>query len=172
MRLCLSLLNRLKSGQIWLCVVVVMLFMMYYFHQTRQRKQFSTAVELRLKLSSHPEEGIWQSAGLQLRPGRDSLQRYHRSKGLNRYILSLNYWEQFTMATVNLFGLVCLGKLWNATTVQPFTFNSRLYGLRNLKPGRFVYLLCKAACFPRASGHLSLHSCCWLVLYYSHRGGT
>ncbi len=54
---------------------------------------------------------------------------------LNRYILSLNYWEQLTMATANLFSLVCLGKLWNTTIVQPFTYNSRLYGLRNFKPG-------------------------------------
>ena len=54
---------------------------------------------------------------------------------VQRYIFSLNYWEQFTMATVNLLGLVCLGEKWNATTVQPFTYNSRLYGLRNFKPG-------------------------------------
>lgn len=53
----------------------------------------------------------------------------------SRFILSLNYWEQFTMATANLLSLVCLGDNWNATTVQPFTYNSRLYGLRNFKPG-------------------------------------
>lgn len=53
----------------------------------------------------------------------------------HRFIFSLNYWEQFTMATVNLLSLVCLGNKWNATTVQPYTFNSRLYGLRNFKPG-------------------------------------
>lgn len=51
------------------------------------------------------------------------------------FILSLNYWEQFTMATGNLLSLICLGSKWNATVVQPFTFNSRLYGLRNFKPG-------------------------------------
>lgn len=55
--------------------------------------------------------------------------------GRSRYILSLNYWEQFTMATGNLLSLVCLGNSWNASTVQPFTYNSRLYGLTNFKPG-------------------------------------
>lgn len=51
-----------------------------------------------------------------------------------RFVFSLNYWEQLTMATVNLLGLVCLGSRWDAITVQPYTFNSRLYGLRNFKP--------------------------------------
>ena len=55
--------------------------------------------------------------------------------GGHTFILSLNYWEQFTMATANLLALICLGSKWNATTVQPFTFNSRLYGLRDFKPG-------------------------------------
>ena len=133
MRLCS--LSRLKSGQLWLSVVLLMLFLIYCFHQSRPRREYSNAAERRIKLSSNLDEIVQQSADLQLRPARGGLQRHHRSKHLNRYILSLNYWEQFTMATVNLFGLVCLGKLWNATTVQPFTFNSRLYGLRNLKPG-------------------------------------
>lgn len=67
------------------------------------------------------------------------LQKQHDEGGYGdhhgTFILSLNYWEQFTMATANLLGLICLGSKWNATTVQPFTFNSRLYGLRDFKPG-------------------------------------
>lgn len=53
----------------------------------------------------------------------------------SRYMLGLNYWEQLTMATGNMFSLVCLGKWWNITIVKPFTYNSRLYGLRRFKPG-------------------------------------
>lgn len=59
--------------------------------------------------------------------------------GRSRFIMGLNYWEQFTMATANLLSLVCLGNSWNATIVQPFTFNSRLYGLPNFKPGKWRY---------------------------------
>lgn len=131
----LGLLSRLTSGQFWLSVVLLMLFSMYCFHQSRPTRELAAAAERQIKLSSNLEEGVRHFSDLQLRPAREGLLRHHRSKRLNRYILSLNYWEQLTMATVNLFGLVCLGKLWNATTVQPFTSNSRLYGLRNLKPG-------------------------------------
>jgi len=105
---------------------------MYCFHRSRPTRHLSTAVNLRLKFSNF-DENVQQSDFHRMQPGRH---RYHRSKRLNRYIMSLNYWEQFSMATVNLVSLVCLGELWNATTVQPFTFNSRLYGLRNLKPGK------------------------------------
>ena len=64
---------------------------------------------------------------------------YYSSGGpANRFILGLNYWEQLTMATSNLLSLICLGEQWNAVTVQPFTFNSRLYGLQHFKPGKCV----------------------------------
>lgn len=62
----------------------------------------------------------------------------HSRGAHKRFIVSLNYWEQFTMATGNLLSLVCLGSKWNATIVQPYTFNSRLYGLRNFKPGTVI----------------------------------
>lgn len=58
----------------------------------------------------------------------------------NRFILGLNYWEQLTMATFNLFQLVCLADSWNASVVQPFTLNSRLYGLKTFKAGEFYKL--------------------------------
>ena len=38
------------------------------------------------------------------------------------------------MATSNLLKLVCLAAQWSARTVQPFTLNSRLYGLKYFKP--------------------------------------
>ena len=139
MKLCLP--GRLTRSHLWLSAVLLTLFMMYGFHQSRPRRDFSTAVNVRLKFSTNLEETLGQPGAFPLQPGRHRLQRYHRSKRLNRYILSLNYWEQFSMATVNLFNLVCLGELWNATTVQPFTFNSRLYGLRNLKPGKVLFSL-------------------------------
>ena len=37
------------------------------------------------------------------------------------------------MATLNFFKLSCLASKWNARTVKPFTYNSRLYGLKNFK---------------------------------------
>ena len=52
-----------------------------------------------------------------------------------RFVLGLNYWEQLTMATINMYRLICLGERWNASVVQPFTLDSRLYGLRNFKAG-------------------------------------
>ena len=59
------------------------------------------------------------------------------SHSVHRYILSLSYWEQLTMGVRNLFSVACFGSLWNMTVVQPFTYNSRLYGLPNLKPGEY-----------------------------------
>lgn len=60
----------------------------------------------------------------------------HASKQASRFLLGLNYWEQMTMATINLFQLVCLADSWNSSVVQPFTLDSRLYGLRNFKAGK------------------------------------
>lgn len=55
---------------------------------------------------------------------------------MNRFIIGINYWEQLTMAMINMYRLVCLGERWNASVVQPFTLDSRLYGLRNFKAGK------------------------------------
>lgn len=54
-------------------------------------------------------------------------------EGGQRFVLGLNYWEQFNMAVANFFKLTCLAEQWNARTVLPFTFNSRLYGLQYFK---------------------------------------
>lgn len=67
-----------------------------------------------------------------------------KNSNVYRYMLSLSYWEQLTMAVRNLFSLTCFGSTWNMSVVQPFTYNSRLYGLPNFKPGesiasRFVF---------------------------------
>lgn len=128
-----GLLSRLKSFQFWVTLVLGVMVMFYYLHLSKHNQELALARDIQTtKFSSNLDGNPHQS---KLLADYGSLQRYHRSRHLNRYILSLNYWEQFTMATVNLFSLVCLGKKWNATTVQPFTFNSRLYGLRNFKPG-------------------------------------
>lgn len=55
-----------------------------------------------------------------------------------RFVLGLNFWEQMNMATVNFLKLCCLASKWNATTVKPFTYNSRFYGLRNFKADDYV----------------------------------
>lgn len=52
----------------------------------------------------------------------------------HRFVLGLNFWEQFNMATANMLQLVCLAAQWNARTVQPYTQNSRLYGLKHFRP--------------------------------------
>ena len=60
-------------------------------------------------------------------------QHFNFSASEQRFVLGLNFWEQMNMATVNFFKLCCLASKWNATTVKPFTYNSRFYGLRNFK---------------------------------------
>lgn len=70
-----------------------------------------------------------------LHPGRDVSNSSSRPV-MNRFIIGINYWEQLTMAMINMHRLVCLGERWNASVVQPFTLDSRLYGLRNFKAGK------------------------------------
>ena len=63
----------------------------------------------------------------------------HANIQASRFLLGVNFWEQLTMATLNLFQLVCLADSWNSSVVQPFTLNSRLYGLRNFKAGKLLF---------------------------------
>ena len=49
-----------------------------------------------------------------------------------RYVLSMNYWEQFSNAIRNFFSLACLVDRWDARVVKPVTAHSRLYGLKNI----------------------------------------
>lgn len=72
----------------------------------------------------------------------------HANKPASRFLLGLNYWEQLTMATMNLFQLVCLADSWNSSVVQPFTLDSRLYGLRNFKAGKLLIInFLKVGCY-------------------------
>lgn len=52
--------------------------------------------------------------------------------GKYRYVLGMNYWEQFNMAVRNFFKLACVAEQWNASVTMPFTAHSRLYGLSDL----------------------------------------
>ena len=56
-----------------------------------------------------------------------------QESGRHRYVLAMNYWEQFNMAVRNYYNLACLAAHWDANTVLPFTHNSRLYGLDDVK---------------------------------------
>ena len=47
----------------------------------------------------------------------------------NSFIMALSYWEQLTMATNSMFGLINFARGWNARTVTPFTLNAEFYGL-------------------------------------------
>ncbi len=69
-----------------------------------------------------------------------------KNSNVHRYMLSLSYWEQLTMAVRNLFSLTCFGNVWNMSVVQPFTYNSRLYGLPNLKPGESIAIASGFVC--------------------------
>ena len=55
-----------------------------------------------------------------------------RTPNPRRYVLGMNYWEQFTNAVTNFFALACIAHEWDASIVQPYTAHSRLYGLDNL----------------------------------------
>ena len=55
------------------------------------------------------------------------LRDYNISK--SNYVLALGYWEQLTMATANLCGLVNFARGWHSRVVTPFTYNAELYGL-------------------------------------------
>ena len=46
-----------------------------------------------------------------------------------RYVIGLNYWEQMSMAIGNMFALSSMSDSLHAKLVEPFTCNSRLYGL-------------------------------------------
>ena len=49
-----------------------------------------------------------------------------------RYVVGMNYWEQFSNALHNFFALACVAGEWRATLVRPFTSHSRLYGLKDV----------------------------------------
>ena len=59
----------------------------------------------------------------------------HRSKlcknSSRRYVVGLSYWEQLNMAVRNMFQLVIVANDWGSRVVEPYTINSRLFGLRN-----------------------------------------
>lgn len=48
-----------------------------------------------------------------------------------KYVIGLSYWEQLNMAVRNMFQLVIVANDWGSRVVEPYTLNSRLYGLRN-----------------------------------------
>jgi hypothetical protein len=54
---------------------------------------------------------------------------YHNNISDHKFVLALSYWEQLTMATTSLYGLVEFAKYWNARTVEPFTLLAEFWGL-------------------------------------------
>ena len=81
---------------------------------------------------------IHLSKTLSIRNSFQGRPRYFSLSSEQRFVLGLNFWEQMNMATVNFFKLCCLASKWNATTVKPFTYNSRFYGLRKFKADDYV----------------------------------
>ena len=162
-----SLLNH-KAFQLYVVAMFVVFFYLHFrYGWSRSRERTLEASELS---SSYSRFAVAPDARSSDPPPR-------------RFILGLNYWEQFTMATGNLLSLVCLGEQWNATTVQPFTFNSRLYGLQNFKPGMYgewvssrrcgvslryfyQYVLSVTVCFECYGRGLCVLMHCWTAIEY------
>ncbi len=88
-----------------------------------------------------------------------------RNSNVQRYLLSLSYWEQHTMAMRNLFSLACFANLWNMSVIQPFTYNSRLYGLPNFKPGECSAVQCSVCKTCTLVVVLAPTSTLWLMYY-------
>lgn len=53
------------------------------------------------------------------------------SKSSRRFVIGLSYWEQLNMAMRNMLQLVVVANDWGSRLVEPYTLNSRLFGLRN-----------------------------------------
>ena len=140
-----NLLSRRTCSYCFVVVAMASLFILYYCH--RQPSSLSSDVyihsDTRLQKLNGQERTLYQNNIINdLSPfvGGGSI------NGSYRFVLGLNYWEQLTMATMNLFQLACLSDNWNASVIQPFTLNSRLYGLRNFKAGKFPQLAKPSIC--------------------------
>lgn len=53
----------------------------------------------------------------------------HFNISSSNYVMALSYWEQLTMATNSLCGLINFARRWRARVVTPFTINAEFYGL-------------------------------------------
>ena len=49
-----------------------------------------------------------------------------------RYVVGVSYWEQFGMAARNMFQLVTMANDWGSRVVEPYSVNSRLFGLKEI----------------------------------------
>ena len=58
-----------------------------------------------------------------------SSSRNVRCEQWTRYVIAIDYWEQLTMATNNLFTLLWFCKQWNASVIVPYVKDSHFYGL-------------------------------------------
>jgi len=53
------------------------------------------------------------------------------SNSSRKYVIGLSYWEQLNMAVKNMFQLIIVANDWGSRVVEPYTINSRLFGLKN-----------------------------------------
>ena len=137
-----NLLSRRACSSCFVSLAIASLLLLFYFGNKHSPTQ-SQLVPPDINLNSDTNiqrlpyfAGIAQDDNIApLQPGRDG-SNSSSSPVMNRFIIGINYWEQLTMAMINMYRLVCLGERWNASVVQPFTLDSRLYGLRNFKAGK------------------------------------
>lgn len=77
------------------------------------------------------EESIISSKETSYIPDRD-VKLCNSSNGGRKYVIGLSYWEQINMAMRNMFQLVIVANDWGSRVVEPYTINSRLFGLKHL----------------------------------------
>ena len=67
-----------------------------------------------------------------------SLQDSNKSYSTDSYFIALNYFEQLTCATRNLFSAGGVAENFGAKVVLPFLLHSRLYGIPDLIPAKVI----------------------------------
>lgn len=108
----------IRKNVTFLCVAVVVCFMVVLYLQTDSEKHYKL-------LQTLPK-------GLVNKIANKTIARCSDSRS-SKYVLALNYWEQLNMALHNLYSLTRLASVWDGVVVKPFTLNSRLCGLPHLR---------------------------------------
>ena len=126
----------------WCLLGLIAFLLFYYVHHYRDERQHIQQVAHK-NIATFRVKYIAERQHYTTIPTQSDHHHQRNIKSIHsyRFVLGLNFWEQLTMATNNLLHLVCLADSLNASTVQPFTYNSRLYGLQMFKAGE-LYKLC------------------------------
>ena len=72
---------------------------------------------------------IWQPTLILVRTGSESCSLDNKKQEYSRYITTLFFYDQLTVAQAHLIDLIQVGKLLGAQTVAPLTCDSRVCGI-------------------------------------------